>query len=312
MKKFDKLNILILGGNGFIGSHLVEVFKDDHDVTVFDRSPNKFLGELDGVKYIYGDFENILLIEKVLQDKDVVYHLLSSTVPITANNDPVFDINSNLIGTVNLLKTVARSGVKRLIYTSSGGTVYGNPQYLPIDEMHPCNPIGSYGIVKRTVEEYIKMYARNNRFSYVIARPSNPYGPRQNFLGNQGLISKFLYTGLMKKKFVVWGDGSAIRDYIYITDLVEFLRIAGLQNISGTFNVGSGEGRSIKEIIKHLSEITYELPMIEYTNKNQFFVEEVVLDIKSVKEKFGWKPQVSIKEGLTLHNNWMKSLKLTN
>lgn len=302
------MNILIFGGNGFIGSHLVDLLKKDHQVSVFDRSPNKFIGEHKEVTYVYGDFEDVALIEKALFKKDVVYHLLSTTVPLSANRDPVFDVQSNLIGTINLLELVGKSSVKRFIYTSSGGTVYGNPQYLPIDEKHPRNPIGSYGIIKNTIEQYVRMYSQKKEFSYLILRPSNPYGPRQNYKGDQGLIAKLLYKGIIQEEFTIWGDGSAIRDYIYIEDLARFLYLAGLSDKSGVFNIGSGRGKSIKEIIEYLSNIMDKLPPITYAEKNGFFVEEVVLDIGSITKTFGWQPKFSMEEGLALHNEWMKSI----
>lgn len=302
------LNILIIGGNGFIGSHLTELLKDHHRVTVYDRSPNKFIKEFSGVEYIYGDFNDLLLLKKAINQKDVVYHLLSTTVPLTANQDPVYDVQSNLIGTINLMELIANSDVQRLIYTSSGGTVYGNPQYLPIDEQHPRNPIGSYGIVKNTIERYIEMYAHKKNFTYLIVRPSNPYGPRQNYEGDQGLIGKIIHKGITGEEFTVWGDGSAVRDYIYIDDLAEFLKISGLSTQSGIFNIGSGKGKSINEIIGLLSEIMEEMPEIRYAEKNGFFVEKVVLDIGSITKTFGWQPKFSMEEGLSLHNQWMKSI----
>jgi len=300
------LNILIIGGNGFIGSHLVEILKNEHQVTVFDRSPNQFLAESPGVEYVYGNFSDTDLLSLTLKNKNVVYHLLSTTVPFTANQDPIFDIQSNLIDTVKLLDMVIERNIERFIYASSGGTVYGNSQYIPIDEKHPCNPVGSYGIIKNTIEQYIQMYARRNKFSYLIVRPSNPYGPRQNYKGNQGLISKLIYHGISQEKFTIWGDGSAIRDYIFIDDLTNFLKIAGLSNESGIFNIGSGTGKSINEIILLLSDIIENMPPIIYTDKNNSFVEKVVLDIKHSNEKFDWTPKITLEEGLRLHNKWMK------
>lgn len=301
------LNILVIGGNGFIGSHLVDALQRDHQVTVFGRSPNKFIGEHEKVEYIYGDFNNSKLLDKAIKNKNLVYHLLSTTVPITGNMDPVFDIQSNLVGTINLLHKIGQSDVERLVYTSSGGTVYGNPEYLPIDENHSCNPISSYGIVKYTIENYIKMYAKKFDFTYLITRPSNPFGPRQNFKGSQGLIAKLLYHGLTGEDFTIWGDGSSIRDYIFINDLVELLKIGGLSKNSGIFNVGSGRGKSINEIVELLSQIMEDLPPIKYVEKNGTFVEKVVLDINATKEIFFWEPMVSMEEGLNIHNEWMKS-----
>jgi UDP-glucose 4-epimerase len=301
-----KLNILILGGNGFIGSHLVEALKNKHQVTVFDKSPNLFIKEYAEVNYVYGDFGNTDLLSKVLDNKHVVYHLLSTTVPYSADINPIFDIESNLIGTVKLLDMIVEKGIQRFVYASSGGTVYGKSHYLPMDEEHPCNPLGSYGIVKNTVERYIMMYASKNQFSYLIARPSNPYGPRQNYTKNQGLIAKLIYSGMHQEEVTIWGDGSATRDYIYIDDLTNFLTIAGLSNESGVFNVGSGTGMSINQIIESLSSIIEHMPAIVYTDKKGSFVDKVALDIKYATEKFDWTPKIPLEKGLRHHHKWMK------
>lgn len=304
------MRILILGGNGFIGTHLTSALKDDHEVYVYGRSPNKFGVKFSGVKYIYGDFNDVELLRSSVAGKDIVFHLLSTTVPVTANSDPYFDIQSNLLGTIKLLGFIKDSAVQRLVYISSGGTVYGNPEYLPIDEKHPCNPIGSYGILKNTIENFIRMYSREGKFTYLIVRASNPYGPGQNFNGLQGVIAKILYKGIVQEQMTIWGDGSAVRDYLYIDDLINFLRIAGLDNQSGTFNVGSGEGKSIKEILDLLSGIMEKLPLLVFEENKRSFVERVVLDVSHATKIFGWIPRVSIDEGLTSHYNWMKSLEL--
>ena len=302
------MKILVIGGNGFIGSHLVESLCKTHEVSVLDRSTNKFTDGFQGVEYIYEDFQNGEKLKEVLQGKDIVFHLLSTTVPITANRNPHYDIESNLIGTLNLLELISNSDVKRFIYVSSGGTVYGNPQYLPIDEKHPCNPIGSYGIIKKTIEDYVRMYSQKGHFSYLIVRPSNPFGPRQNFLGDQGIIAKLLYQGIAGDEFTVWGDGSAVRDYIFIDDLISFLKKAGLSEISGVYNVGSGKGRSINDIIEMLKKVTNQLPSIKYAPKNGFFVEKVVLDVTSSRNTFDWKPEYTMEEGLVIQHNWIKNV----
>jgi UDP-glucose 4-epimerase len=300
------MNILIIGGNGFIGLHLVESLKNIHQVSVFDKAPNQFVEEFEEVDYIYGDFNDTDLLSKTLDNKHVVYHLLSTTVPFTADINPIFDIESNLISTVKLLDMIIEKGIQRFVYTSSGGTVYGRPQYLPIDEKHPCKPVGSYGIIKNTIEQYIQMYALKNKFSYLILRPSNPYGPRQNYTKNQGLIAKLIYNGMCQDKFTIWGDGSAIRDYIYINDLVDFLKIAGLSSESGIFNVGSGTGMSINQIIKALSGIIKEMPPLEYIDTKGNSVEKVILDIEHAKDVFDWTPEIPLDEGLRHHHQWME------
>jgi UDP-glucose 4-epimerase len=300
-----KLNILIIGGNGFIGSHLVEVLKYEYNVTVFDRSPSQFVVESPEVNYIYGDFSDTALLSLALDNMQIVYHLLTTTVPFTANIDPVFDITTNLVATVKFLDLVVEKGVHRVVYSSSGGTVYGNPQYLPIDEKHPCSPIDSYGIVKNTIERYVELYALRNKFSFLIVRPSNPYGPGQNYTKNQGLIGKLIYSSITQEKFTIWGDGSAVRDYIFIDDLTSFFKVAGLSEESGVFNAGSGMGMNINQIIAALSKIIDYMPPIVYTETKGTIVDKVVLDIKKSKDKFDWSPKTTLEKGLLIHKNWM-------
>tara|TARA_B110000211_G_C14089961_1_gene558493 strand:- start:3798 stop:4760 length:963 start_codon:yes stop_codon:yes gene_type:complete len=300
-----KLNILIIGGNGFVGSHLVEVLKHEHNVSVFDRSPNQFVSEYPEVNYIYGDFSDTKLLSRALDSMQIVYHLLTTTVPFTANNNMVFDITTNLVATVKFLDLIVEKGVQRVVYASSGGTVYGNPQYLPIDEKHPCNPIGSYGIVKNTIERYIELYALRNKFSFLIARPSNPYGPGQNYTKNQGLIGKLIYNSIIQEKFTIWGDGTAVRDYIFIDDLISFFKTAGLSEESGVFNVGSGTGMTINQIITTLSKIIDNMPPIVYTETKGTIVDKVVLNIKKSQDKFEWSPKTTLEKGLLIHKKWM-------
>ncbi len=301
------MNILLIGGGGFIGTHIVEQLDcKQHKITVFNRSKNRFAEELKDIKYIYGDFSDTDAIRKALEGIDIVYHLLSTTVPSTADNDPLHDAQSNLIGTIKLLDTLQGSSVKRIIYSSSGGTVYGNPKYIPIDEKHPLSPIGSYGIIKVAIESYIQLYAKKLNLSYLIIRPSNPYGPYQNFEGVQGVISTFLYKEIQEESLTVWGDGKAIRDYIYISDIADFFIKAGLTDIEGVFNLGSGEGHSVNDIITNIGQITGLKTNVEYIEADTFNVNEVVLDISKAWNTFAWKPKISLKEGMFMHYEWIK------
>ncbi len=301
------MNILFIGGSGFIGTHIVErLVCKQHQITVFNRSKNRFTEELKNISYIYGDFSDIDLIRKTLEGIDIVYHLLSTTVPSTANDNPLFDAQSNLIGTIRLLEALEGSSVRRIVYSSSGGTVYGNPEYTPIDEKHPLHPIGSYGITKVAIESYIQMYAKKLNISYMIVRPSNPYGPRQRFGGVQGVISTFLYKAIKEETLTVWGDGKAIRDYIYITDVADFFIEAGLSEKQGIFNLASGQGHSINEIIEIIEHVVGTRAMIKHVELNSFNVKEVVLNINQAMSVFNWRPKVSLLDGIKLHFNWIK------
>ncbi|HFU76058.1 MAG TPA: NAD-dependent epimerase/dehydratase family protein [Arcobacter sp.] len=300
------MNVLIIGGNGFIGSHIVERLRDEEcQITVFDRSSNQFINEFENVEYIYGDYNDFHALKNALINIDVIYHLLSTTVPKTADKDTEYDVKSNLIGSLRLLEAVKEKKIKKFIFASSGGTVYGNPQYIPIDEKHPLHPIGSYGIVKVAIEQYIQLYAKKYNFPYLIIRPSNPFGPRQNIKGSQGVVSTFMYKTLKKETLSVWGDGSTIRDYIYITDVADFFVLACLSKKTGIYNLGYGKGHTINEIIKKIFQVTGLKTDIKYMEQDTFNVKKVILNMEKTQEEIEWKPKVTLEEGLKMYYKWM-------
>jgi len=251
-------------------------------------------------------FDDVDLLRKAIWGADIVIHLLSTTVPSTSDMDIKNDVESNLLGTINLLEEVSKQKIKRFIYVSSGGTVYGNPDYTPIDEGHPLRPIGSYGIVKSAIESYVQMYAKKYNFSYMIIRPSNPYGPRQSYKGMQGVISTFLYKMLKEETIRVWGDGSAIRDYIYIDDIADFFIKAVATDFNGIYNLGSGKGYRVNDIIQILEKITGIAAKVNYQNFSASTVKEVVLDINHVSAILGWSPRIALETGIAQHEKWIK------
>lgn len=306
------MKITILGGDGFIGSHLVDKLlgSNKHNLTILSRTKNKFSKMHKNVNYIFGDFNDIDILRKAIWDSDLVIHLISTTVPTTSNLDPIYDIKSNLIGTLNLLEEMNKLKIKNFIFLSSGGTVYGNPNYVPIDEEHPLNPINSYGIVKMSIEKYIELYAKKYNFRYCIIRPSNPYGPRQNFDGIQGVISTFLYKSINNEPLTVWGNGSEIRDYIYIDDLINILHLIIEDKLKNTiYNIGYGQGYSVQDIIKTIEHILHKKLDIKYQDVNLLMVQEVTLDITKIKKDFCWRPKTSLLSGIQKHLDWLKSLK---
>jgi UDP-glucose 4-epimerase len=277
------MNILVIGGTGFIGSHLVDALvNENHYIYVFGRHKPKY--ENSNVKYIYGDFNDISPLILVLEKIEIIYHLLSTTVPTSANLNPKFDIESNLLNTVNFLEKLEFLNVQKIIYISSGGTVYGNSKLQPINENHSLNPLGSYGIVKVAIENYIKYFSDKFKIPYLILRPSNPYGPRQNYEGKQGVISSFLYNAINNKDLNVWGDGTNIRDYIYISDLVDFIIKSSFSKNTGTFNVGSGKGESIIDIINEVEQVTHSKQLVNFIKTKNMAVNKIVLDISKAKK----------------------------
>lgn len=303
------MKVLVIGGNGFIGSHLVTALRMRGDeVAVLDRFPPRSDIDWHEVRYYLGDFYDRAILDKVLPGIDQVYHLASSTVPGSADADPVADIQGNLLGTHELLAAMRSHGARRLCYFSSGGTVYGNPDRVPVAESHPLRPISSYGIVKVAVEQYLTMFQRQGWLDPVIIRPSNPYGPRQSTSGIQGAIASFLGKAKDGGIVNIWGDGTVIRDYIYVDDLVELAIKAARQNINCTVNAGSGEGHSLNDICALIRAVTkLELP-VEFQPGRAFDVKQIVLDVSAARRLFEWCPRTALADGIactwnSLHSN---------
>lgn len=293
------MQALVLGGNGFIGSHLVDLLLDQGNrVRVFDRGPEKFREPLSDVDYCYGEFSNSSLLAEALTGVDVVFHLISTTVPATSNLDPIADINGNLVNTVNLLELMRKQSVSRIVYLSSGGTVYGKPETVPIKESHPLHPISSYGVVKVAIEKYLHMFSELYGIEYTALRASNPYGSRQGHAGLQGVIGTFINRLIENRPLEVWGTGEVIRDFIFIDDLVRLCAIAGDSQVSGCFNAGYGEGASILQIVDIFSQCLGVEMTPEFKPGRSFDVPNAVLDISHTCEAFDWKPQVQLLNGI--------------
>lgn len=293
------MNVLVIGGNGFIGSRLMQGLRARGDqVRVLDRYPARADVDWAGVDYRVGDFHDAERLAQVLPGIDQVYHLASCTVPSTADADPIGDIQGNLVGTQRLLAAMREQGIRRLCYFSSGGTVYGNPDQVPVPESHPLRPISSYGIVKVAVEHYLAAYARQGWLDPVVIRPSNPYGPGQATGGVQGAVGVFLGRALAGEGVQIWGDGEAIRDYIFIDDLVALTIQATRSGLNATFNAGSGIGTSLNELCGHIRASTGRDLPVEYRPGRAFDVRAVVLDVSLAREQLGWVPQVDIQSGI--------------
>ncbi len=302
------MKALVLGGCGFIGSHIVDsLLNAGHQVRVVDRAPERFRPPLDGVDYRPSSFSVQSELEKALAGMDIVYHCISTMVPATSNKDPQADVRENLIGTLGLLDAMVKRDVSRIVYLSSGGTVYGMPESLPIPEEHALRPLCSYGVVKVAIENYLWMYQHLYGLEPVIIRPANPYGPRQGHLGIQGVIASFLSAVLDGRSIQVWGDGSVVRDFLDVRDLARLCVLAAEGDKVGVFNAGSGRGRSIAEIIALISTVTDISLQIEHVSDRPFDVKEVVLDISKAEKAFGWHPEVSLEQGIHDYFVWLKS-----
>jgi UDP-glucose 4-epimerase len=302
------MKVLVVGGSGFIGSHVVDqLLTCGHSVRVFDRQPERFRAPLQEVDYRYADFADRMALVEALTGIDAVYHLLSTTVPGTADLDPKTDVQDNLIGTINLLDSMQRLGLSRILFLSSGGTVYGIPDTLPIPETHPLRPINSYGIVKATIEHYLEMYRRTRGLSPIIVRASNPFGPRQAHSGVQGVISTFLRRILEQQPLEIWGDGTVVRDYLEVGDLAQFCAIAGTVGKEGAYNAGSGQGLSLNEIVDAIRKVTHSEFRVVHRPGRAIDVPCSVLDCSRARKDFNWQCKTDFESGLRRTWEWLKA-----
>ncbi|MDD4601002.1 MAG: NAD-dependent epimerase/dehydratase family protein [Negativicutes bacterium] len=282
------MNILVIGGNGFIGSHLVDLLLiKGHNIRVFDNSYEKYRKPLSNVDYRISNLENIPDLYEALLSIDIIFYLASSSVPSTSNIDIVSDIKKNLIPTLNLLNLAIKLGLKRIIYFSSGGAVYGEPSAAPINEDHALNPISSYGIIKVTNEMYFSLFQRIYGLRPLILRPSNPYGPRQGHYIAQGVISTFLRKAKLKEPLTVYGDGNSTKDYIYVKDLINLTYDLSMNNAVGVFNLGCGKGTKLNQIIELIEKITGNQLEVRYVDKQIYDVEHFILDISKAIQIIG-------------------------
>ncbi len=306
------MNCLVLGGNGFIGSHLVnKLLVEGYSVRVFDKYGELYRKPLIAVDYRYGDFGNRGLLMEALADIDIVFHLISTTLPKTSNDDPAFDVQSNVIETLFLLEQCIMRKIKKIIFISSGGTIYGKPTILPIPENSPADPECSYGITKLTIEKYLALFNRLYGLEYTILRPSNVYGSRQNPEGIQGAISVFLGKVAKGVPIQIWGDGKVVRDYIYIDDLVDALsKAANIKTPDRIFNVGCGKGISLNEIIEVISLVTKRDKFVEYQAKRTFDVPEIYLDVTRAHQQLNWSATTPLEVGIKRTWDFIQKLEL--
>ena len=298
-----KQNILILGGLGFIGRNLMEELINDYNLVVFDHQK---INNQQNFLYFSGDFtkkedlESIFVKNKI----DLVIHSISTTVPSSENM--VYDIDSNLISTLNLLELIKKYSVAKILFISSGGTVYGLiDNKNSVDENHPTNPICSHGINKLAIEKYIYLYHYLYNIDYLILRLSNPFG-ENHASDKQGLINVTLKKIIKKEKITIWGDGGIIRDYIYIKDCAKIIHELIEKNISNQIiNIGSGLGHSINEILSIIRNLVgdFEIENIEGRN---FDVPKIVLDTSKLKSLITYK-LTPIEEGINKTYKWLKS-----
>ena len=303
--------VLVLGGNGFIGSHVVDqLVADGNDVTVFDRfgvAQPRFTAS--GVRMIDGDFLNAEDVTNAVDGIGTVVHLVSTTNPLTAEADPLLDINTNLMGSVALFEAcAASSSVQRIVFASSGGTVYGNGSGI-LSEDSLTQPISPYGICKLATENYLRFFAATTKLTSVSLRIANPYGDRQPLGRNQGVIPIFIERLLKGMPLTVFGDGTMVRDYLYVTDVAVAISraVSCAEPHASVYNIGSGVGHSVNDIVCAIEKALGRTAQIEHREQPRSFAQSVVLDTRRFTDEFGWRPTVSLDEGVAMTVGYLRN-----
>lgn len=303
------MRFLVTGGNGFIGSHLsASLGRDGHLVRSLARSgsgrhvwPGSEL-----VEHHVGDFGVEAEAARALRDVDVCFHLACSTTPKTSNEDLLFDLDSNLLATVRMLQVARESGLRKLVFLSSGGTVYGPTSLQPISEAHPTFPICSHGIMKLAIEHYLRLFGRLYGLNYTIIRAANVYGEGQHAHGGQGVVAAFLANVLNDEPIEIWGDGSAVRDYIHVEDVVAALKTASARADSETvFNIGSGIGHSLLQLLDIIDMAVGRTSKRLFKPARDFDVSSNTLCVKRAHDLLDWQPKIPLSVGVAHVANWM-------
>lgn len=296
------MKILVTGGAGFIASHVVDrMISLGHQVAVIDDLSTGLECNLNPKATFYKmDIRDAKVAEVFAKEKpDVVDHHAAQMDVRRSTREPAYDASVNVIGSINLIENARQHGVKKFIYISTGGAVYGEPQYLPADENHPVNPLCQYGISKHTVEHYLFLYKANYGLNYTVLRYPNVYGPRQNPKGEAGVNAIFIGMMMHGEVPTIYGDGEQLRDYVYVDDVVEG-NVLALNNkdANGIYNLGSGIGTSVNDIYRHLQKILKFDKPVKYAEHRIGEIDKIFLTGDKAKTTLGWSPKVSFEEGL--------------
>jgi UDP-glucose 4-epimerase len=293
---------VVLGGSGFLGQRLCRsLLNAGFRVRSVSRSgrpkgqPEPWWEDVNWVAAAIGTESSA----RILQHADYVFHLASTTLPSTSDADMTYDLESNVVATVRILEAAASMRVRRLVFVSSGGTVYGIARQNSIPESHPTDPICSYGIHKLMIEKYLQLMRSKNSLDSVVLRVSNMYGETQDCNRPLGAIAHFTARAVSGIPIEIWGDGTATRDYIHVEDVVNAISAAlSYQGAERLFNIGSGRGVSLNQLVEMLQHGLSKPITVEYRSRRGCDVVENVLDISRARHELSWTPGVTLESGL--------------
>lgn len=302
------MKILVTGGAGFIGSHLVDALVTrNHQVTVLDDLSTGSRGNINPrARFVRGDVAGPVAERLVKRLKpDVIYHLAAQKDVRLSVNDPVADARVNVLGLLTLMRgAMAIGGVKRFIFTSTGGAIYGGADVLPTPEDYPALPLSPYGVSKLASELYLSSYRLTGLLPFVSLRFGNVYGPRQSPQSEAGVVA--IWTGALAagKRPLVYGDGKQTRDFVYVGDVVRALLMALRKGSYGTFNIGTGEETSVNTLLRMMRAVTGSDLQPVYAPARPGEERRSVLAIARARRVLGWKPQVSLEQGIAKTISW--------
>jgi len=296
------MKIAVTGGAGFIASHIADAYLSlGHEVVIIDNlSTGKRENIPANARFIEMDVNDPGIPGLFMEEKfDIVNHHAAQMDVRVSVQDPTYDARINILGGINIYESALRSGVKKIIFASSGGTVYGEQEYFPADERHPTKPISPYGIAKLSNEQYLYYYAHVHGLPSVAFRYANIYGPRQNPHGEAGVIAIFAQKLLKGEQPVINGDGLQTRDYVYVGDVVAANILALQPQMIGAYNIGTGIETDVNTLFGHLRDLTQSTCEEQHAPAKQGEQLRSVLSHERIFASFGWTPKMDIVEGLS-------------
>ena len=298
--------ILIIGGTGFIGSALVKRLQLQNTRAVHVLARHAERSTLDYVFSHRGSIDDADLVREILPHCSTIIHAASTTTPGVSAKQPSLEATQNILPTLRFLELLSEFPAKQILYISSGGTFYGHPPTNPVTEATTFSPQSYYGAGKVAIEAFLKAYQYQTGSSVISLRPSNVYGDGQPFRQGFGLIRTMFEHVLNRTSLEIWGDGEIIRDFIYIDDVVDVcVALLDKENISGSYNIGFGEGYSINSVLQQLEAVCKTTVSKKFLPARQIDVQSIVLNTQNLRQLLEWKPKIELEQGLTLTWKWL-------